>query len=498
MTPLKKGLPVGLPASAVIANMAFYAFDLIIKNNMKPLYYGRYVDDIILVLENNGNFSSAKQVWEWMISQSNGLLNWLDSEKKQTVAYSTNYLKDSRIWFSNQKNKVFILEGANGLTLIESLLKGIQDRASEWRALPNLPNDPINVATDLLAATQRDGEAADSLRKTDSLTIRRAGFAMKLRDFEAYERDLPPGSWSEYRHAFFQAVIHHILVLPTFFDLEIYLPRIIRMAVACEDFEILEQILNTLNALVENVSATCHLKIKACKDDFSDDEIYQVWQKQLYQTIEDSIKVAFPARLSKQGKNDWNTYFGEKQNLFYFDCSIATIERIGALFFSFDLAHIPFRYIKLPKEFVDRRLIPAQKTIIRSNKFKELIVPEVHNGLTILTKWLKLKSDESIPNGFLFSTRPFSLTDLYFLTSDPYKATYSADIDKIIFALRGYSVADKLPVRKQHFQIPFKFKDNRKSIKIALVAGKQETEVGKRQSLNSWILMSIDTRGLQV
>ena len=50
-TPLQKGLPVGLPASAIIANMAFCELDRVIRKNIDPLYYGRYVDDIILVFE---------------------------------------------------------------------------------------------------------------------------------------------------------------------------------------------------------------------------------------------------------------------------------------------------------------------------------------------------------------------------------------------------------------------------------------------------------------
>ncbi len=70
--------------------------------------------------------------------------------------------------------------------------------------------------TDLLAATQKDGESADNLRKTDSLSLRRAGFAIKLRDFEAYARDLPPEVWQRHRHAFLTSVIEYSGI-PVFF-----------------------------------------------------------------------------------------------------------------------------------------------------------------------------------------------------------------------------------------------------------------------------------------
>jgi hypothetical protein len=103
---------------------------------------------------------------------------------------------------------------------------------------------------------------ADNLRKADALTMRRAGFAIKLRDFEAYERDLLPEAWQGHRQAFFRAFVQHVLVLPQFFDLAVYLPRIIRLATACEDFEALRKILRALEQLCTQLTDHCALGIK--------------------------------------------------------------------------------------------------------------------------------------------------------------------------------------------------------------------------------------------
>ena len=130
-TPLKKGLPVGLPASAIVANMALVELDFYIQKEVVPLYYGRYVDDIILVMENGADFSSTEEVWEWLFARSNNLLNWKD-DKKEIVSFFPVYLTDSTIEFSNKKNKVFIIEGESGATLIDSLSRQIYERASEW------------------------------------------------------------------------------------------------------------------------------------------------------------------------------------------------------------------------------------------------------------------------------------------------------------------------------------------------------------------------------
>ncbi|NKF15268.1 reverse transcriptase domain-containing protein, partial [Rhizobium phaseoli] len=71
-TPLKKGLPVGLPASAVVANAALLKLDQFIEQQVVPLYYGRYVDDILLVMENASDIKTTEQFWEWIFSRDGG------------------------------------------------------------------------------------------------------------------------------------------------------------------------------------------------------------------------------------------------------------------------------------------------------------------------------------------------------------------------------------------------------------------------------------------
>src|SRR5439155_9294843 len=44
------GLPVGLSASKIISNVLLNEFDTLVCDELSPIYYGRYVDDIFLVL----------------------------------------------------------------------------------------------------------------------------------------------------------------------------------------------------------------------------------------------------------------------------------------------------------------------------------------------------------------------------------------------------------------------------------------------------------------
>ena len=441
-TPLKKGLPVGLPASAVVANMALIELDRLVEQQVAPLYYGRYVDDILLVMENGAKFQTPAELWQWLFDRSSGKLGWVDDSHKNEITFQPNYLSDSQIRFANAKNKVFLLVGETGKTLVDAIAHQIYERASEWRALPSLPFSAKHVATDLVAATQSDGEAADNLRKTDAMTMRRAGFAIKLRDFEAYERDLHPEAWKDHRHAFFRAFEQHVLVLPHFFELAIYLPRVIRLATACEDFEHLRKIIDGLKYLCHSVGENCTARIKSCSEIHSSEVVVEQWKTQLFKTLHDSIIASFPPKLSKTGKGAWQAHIlnsGLKIGML----SIKEIQAGQAWLFSYDLAHMPFRFIGLPKEMIAQRGIPNRKTVKCFDNAKQFLPSAIIDGITTLAAWTKFKKD--LPCGLLFATRPFGLAELFVVAKDPFADAAYKLMQAVVLALRGFNLNEKTP-----------------------------------------------------
>ena len=459
-TPLKKGLPVGLPASAVVANVALAELDRIVEQELAPLYYGRYVDDILLVMENGASFRSTAELWEWVFARSGGKLAWVSGEKGKQIGFQPAYLNDSQIRFANAKNKVFMLAGEPGKTLVDAIAHQIHARASEWRAMPRLPRSASHVGTDLLAATQSDGEAADNLRKADALTMRRAGFAIKLRDFEAYERDLEPDAWRAHRQAFFRAFVQHVLVLPQFFDLAVYLPRVIRLATACEDFEALHKILRGLEQVCAQVTQHCELGIKACPAHSLPpaNELIARWQKQLYTAVHESICAAFPPRLSKVGKQAWQAHMadylpGNVDALLNWFLSPKGFQGQQARMFSFDLAHMPFRFIGLPSEMVARRGIPAKKTAANCPNASDLLPETVLDGNQRLARWIRFKD---LPHGLLFATRPYNLPELFILNKAAYEASERVAMQAVVLAVRGFDLGDAAPTVDKHgvLQIP--------------------------------------------
>jgi hypothetical protein len=462
--------------------MALIELDRLVEQQIAPLYYGRYVDDILLVMENGADFRSTIELWEWLFARSGGKLAWKkagkEGEEHEQIRFQPDYLRigesESQILFANAKNKVFMLAGETGKTLIDAIARQIHERGSEWRAMPRLPRSSSHVGTDLLAATQSDGEAADNLRKADALTMRRAGFAIKLRDFEAYERDLPPNAWKDHRRAFFRAFTQHVLVLPQFFELGIYLPRVIRLATACEDFGDLRKIILALEQLCSKVRQDCNITIKACSasNSPSDEVVMKVWQRQLFETVRESITAAFPPRLSKTGKRAWQEYMADCNPGLCFDLDMnveaflswplsdKNLRSKQAKLFSFDLAHMPFRFIGLPAEMVAQRGIPSKKSIAVCDKAIAVcdkamgMLPEtIKQGSALLARWIKLKG---LPHGLIFATRPFNLAELFVLSKDAYTEEGQAAMQAVVLALRGFTLNEKMPLLDRHcvLQIP--------------------------------------------
>src|SRR5690606_33338490 len=249
---------------------------------------------------------SNAEFWQWVISHKNGqqVLQKID----KSIRFKPDYLQIDNIVFENAKNKLFVLSGSAGRAMVAAIRQQVHQRASEWRQLPELPENPDSIASTLLKATNHRGEQADNLRKTDALTMHRADFALNLRDYEAYERDLPPDSWQAQRHAFFDAVITHLLTPVAFFELSQYVPRILKLATACEDFAYLAAMLEKIKTLTEAVMDECQHAIKASGLAPAKVKTYlqDHWQMSLLGHIQESIISALPNPLSKTGRRDWD------------------------------------------------------------------------------------------------------------------------------------------------------------------------------------------------
>ncbi len=234
-------LPVGLSASRVISNILMKEFDDRIASSVKPIYYGRYVDDIFLVVNDPCDINDSASFSRWL-SSALGNISSID-EKKGVISIKLSYSSNCCIEFVQDKQRIFRLEGEYGIDLLSQIEDQIRTTSSEHRLLPELEVDEGRFIAKALLASGDSNIAVDALRKADSISLRRMEFALLLRDIESYEQDLAPGEWRGQREKFFDVVYRHVVTPKGFFEYSSYLYRAIGIGVACGDFDQVNRLL---------------------------------------------------------------------------------------------------------------------------------------------------------------------------------------------------------------------------------------------------------------
>ncbi|WP_419625519.1 hypothetical protein, partial [Thiolapillus sp.] len=159
----------------------------------------------------------------------------------------------------------------------------------------------------------------------------------------------------------------------------------------------------------------CAATIKSCPSASSpaSSDILNRWRTQLFDSVGENIIAAFPTRLSRDGKAGWQEHMAEYcppdfealLNWPIFN-SLSGFKEAHQRLFSFDLAHMPFRLIGLPKEMIAQRGLVAKKYVTTMDAPGEVLPAPLIEGINILARWARLKG---LPRGLLFSTRPFNL-----------------------------------------------------------------------------------------
>lgn len=182
-------LPIGLLSSYVLANDYLKEFDKVIVEKYKPAYYGRYVDDILLVLSEPNPYSfEDKSIYseftfsfekyktqinnkkenffnvnfekdDLSISELYILNNFSEIVSLVNYPFSDKVIKDSyrdvserifklngfpSLFFQSQKTLLHFFDKDESNIVIDKLKKELLEKSSEFRDLPNEKNDSNN------------------------------------------------------------------------------------------------------------------------------------------------------------------------------------------------------------------------------------------------------------------------------------------------------------------------------------------------------------------
>lgn len=250
------GLPVGLSTSKILSNVLLVGLDQAIKTSLKPIYYGRYVDDIFLVIRATKELKTGIDFMRWLATRLSPEMSFHQEGESYFLKYRIPFALDSEIIFSGEKQKIFHLQGKCGLDLVDQISEQIRSQSSEHRLLPIIPHSESEMLSQALLSTPDASLEADALRKADTVSVRRLGFSLLLRDVESYARDLKPKSWRKIRHGFYGLVSRHVLTPRGFFDYFAYICRVFGLMIACHDFKAANEFLDRFQKLIETLGET--------------------------------------------------------------------------------------------------------------------------------------------------------------------------------------------------------------------------------------------------
>lgn len=305
-------IPVGLSASKIISNILLYELDEQIVNGLEPAYYGRYVDDIFLVFETPDAFLNGNSILTYISRHVECIkINQIKGEQYD-LRVRFNYANDCDLKFAGSKQKIFSLSGKHGLDFIDQISNQIREQSSEYRLLPELPKNSIEMANKTLLASPDASLIPDALRKADVVSIRRLGLSLLLRDIENYSSDLMSKDWNNIREEFYGLVERYLLTPKGVFDLFGYLHRAFRLMIINNDFEFslrfIDKLVNCLTIIEDTTVKTNEKMLESCKGYFyeklyevaiqsSTDKKFSDW-KNLRKTL---------GKLKKLTKNHFNT-----------------------------------------------------------------------------------------------------------------------------------------------------------------------------------------------
>lgn len=454
-TPLHRGLPVGCAISAVIANLALAEFDFCIERNIIPLYYGRYVDDVILVFENTNHFKDADQAWNWIHERIPEIMP--GTTQQDEIEYEDRIVghgDGAILKFERKKTKLFVVDVKSGGLLLNAIERQIRERSSEWRSLPDLPETEQKLTSVLLSACDKAGVEVDSLRKVDVVSLRRAMFAMKVRDFESYCRNLTPPCWREARMDFLRMIKTYFTDVKSVFDLHQYLPRIISAACSCidsNDTEAQAEVLEIVRRVIRSFDHIDEFVVSGGSEcSTRDSKLYGEWRQRLlayfFGLTSEWLTSTLPS-ISATVNMEWKLR-SEISGYHEHACGCAWED-----LFSCDLAYQPLRNWILKDKYVLREFSGLEIVCPTMRQLHPLKNPlalgieeECIDKLTALWREMKYKGD--LPVAFFFAVRPLTVSDIFHCVSRPPSWESCRIAYESLVYLRGYKNPpdDMLPV----------------------------------------------------
>lgn len=141
-------LPIGILSSALLANWYLKDFDSKIKEQLAPAYYGRYVDDIVIVLSNTKiskkfdakKFKSPLEAFLNRFFVERDIFKAIEDDPNKSVEdreLTYHYKQDDNIQIQKEKITIYSFESKESQAVLDMFKKRIEQNSSAFWFLPN-------------------------------------------------------------------------------------------------------------------------------------------------------------------------------------------------------------------------------------------------------------------------------------------------------------------------------------------------------------------------
>lgn len=176
-------LPIGLLSSGVIANWYLHSFDELIKKELAPAYYGRYVDDIQIVLANSKldkkfdkEYSSSVEAFFEKYFVGRKIFD--QPEKVSFKEKKYKYVSDPNIEIQGEKILFYAFESKESQAVLDMFKKKIEQNSSAFWFLP--ANGDINEDFDQSVYELTYSDTINKLRSVTDIKQSKYGAAVFL------------------------------------------------------------------------------------------------------------------------------------------------------------------------------------------------------------------------------------------------------------------------------------------------------------------------------
>lgn len=433
------GLVIGLTCSRIISNALLHKWDKQVLEQLLPIHYGRYVDDMFIVLRDTGVISNSLDLMQLLQTRMGKDCIIQDSSDPQAweIQLGKEIQGDTKICLQSDKQKLFILQGRAGLDLLDSIEKEIHELSSEHRLMPSPDQLEHSTAAKVLSAAGSVGENADTLRRADGLTIRRLGWSLQLRHVETLARDLPPNQWKEQREEFYQFAHNHILRADNLFGHFSYLPRLLGFAISMNEWEQAERIAVKSYQAIDTLIAEVGLRKKIIINGSEAKVLKDLWSyikgTLTWLFIDAATRYYAPNKLFLGEKSTKKKRLSDLflkqivanltdfESLLHLRFDVADFEKKAPLVALADLAKAPYKQIlksNSAKELVGKRKGKTESLILKKldssglidiGILKTFLISTTSSRLSCADKG-KRKNESFLP--YLFPTRPLSPAEI--------------------------------------------------------------------------------------